>query len=145
MPSPTPSNIYPSLSYDDAPAAIEWLCRAFGFEKRLVVPGPNGTIRHSELSLGPGVIMVSSIRPEVARVSPRSLNGVVNQALCIQIDDPDEHYARAKAAGATITAELYNAEFGSRGYSAKDPEGNYWHFGTYRPGTYWQSDSGSVG
>jgi len=136
VPSPTPSNIYPSLSYEDAPAAIEWLCRAFGFEKRLVVPMPNG-IRHSELSFGTSVIMVSSVRPGIARVSPRALNGVVNQALCVCVDDADAHYARAKAAGAEITEELYNSDFGSRGYSAKDLEGNHWHFGTYRPGTYW--------
>src|SRR6185436_18535689 len=51
-------NIYPALSYDDAPAAIEWLCRAFGFTKRLVVQNPDGTVAHAELSLGPGVIMV---------------------------------------------------------------------------------------
>ena len=59
---------HPGLSFDDAPAAIDWLCRVFGFTKRLVVPGPDGTVVHSELSLGPGVIMVSSPRPEQGRV-----------------------------------------------------------------------------
>ncbi len=92
----TPSNIYPSLSYDDATSAIEWLCRAFGFTKKLAVSGPDGSIVHSELSLGPGVIMVSSAKPDKGRLSPRSLAGV-NQALCVQIDDPDAHFARAKA------------------------------------------------
>ena len=43
----TPSTLYPSFHYDNAPAAIEWLCRAFGFRRRLVVPGPDGTVRHS--------------------------------------------------------------------------------------------------
>ena len=57
------SDIYPSLSYDGSPAAIEWLCRAFGFTRRLVVPGQDGGIMHSELSLGSGVIMVSSSKP----------------------------------------------------------------------------------
>ncbi len=138
MPDPalSPSNIYPTLSYDDAPAAIEWLCRAFGLTKRLVVPGPDGTVMHSELSLGPGVIMVSSSRPDKGRVSPRSLPAV-HQALCVRIDDPDAHYVRAKAAGAAILQELRDEEYGSRGYMAKDPEGNHWYFGTYRPGAYW--------
>src|SRR5947199_7933963 len=103
--SQIPSNIYPCLIYNDAPAAIEWLCRAFGFTKRLVVPGPNGTIIHSELSLGPGVIMVSSARPNSGRVSPRSLPAI-NQALCVRIDDPDAHFARAKAAGAAVLQEV---------------------------------------
>lgn len=134
------SNIYPSLSYDDAPAAIDWLCRAFGFTRRLVVPGQDGAIAHSELSLGSGVIMVSSPKPDAGRVSPRSLPAV-NQALCVRIDDPDSHFARAKAAGAIIVQELKDEEYGSRGYMAKDPEGNHWYFGTYRPGAYWGGES----
>lgn len=134
------SDIYPSLSYDDAPAAIEWLCRAFGFTRRLVVPGQEGGIMHSELSLGSGVIMVSSSKPESGRVSPRSLSAV-NQALCVRIDDPDAHYSRASAAGATILQELRDEDYGSRGYMAKDPEGNHWYFGTYRPGAYWNGET----
>ena len=64
----TTAAIYPSLSYDDAPAAIEWLCRAFGFQKRLVVPGPGGTVLHSELSYGSDVvIMVGSSKPRRRR------------------------------------------------------------------------------
>ncbi len=133
-----PSNIYPSLFYDDAPAAIEWLCRAFGFTKRLVVPGPNGTVLHSELSLGPGVIMVGSAKPERGLFSPRSLSGS-NQGLSVQVDDPDSHYARAKAAGAVIVQEPKDEEYGSRGYLAKDPEGHQWYFATYRPGAHWGS------
>ena len=72
----TPSDIHPSLTYDDAPAAIDWLCRAFGFTKRFVVPGPNGRVEHSELSLGTGVVMVSSPKPEDRRVSPKALAGL---------------------------------------------------------------------
>ncbi len=136
MASQVTSNIYPTLSYDDAPAAIEWLCRAFGFEKRLVVPGPEGTVMHSELSLGPGVIMVSTSKPEVGLVSPRRLPAL-NQALCVRVDDPDAHHARANAAGAEIIRELRDEEYGSRGYMAKDPEGNRWYFGTYLPGAHW--------
>ncbi len=135
-PTHTPSNIYPSLSYDDASSAIEWLCRVFGFTTRLVVPGADGGILHSELSLGPGVIMVSSAKPDKGRLSPRSLPGV-NQALCVRIDDPDTHFAQAKAAGAVILEELKDEEYGSRGYMAEDPEGNQWYFGTYLPGAHW--------
>ncbi len=142
-PRRTTANIYPSLSYYDAPAALEWLCRAFGFRRRLVVPGPEGTILHSELSLGSGVIMVSSARPEAGRVSPRSL-AAVSQAVTVQVDDPDTHFAHAKAAGAEILQELQDEEYGSRGYMAKDPEGHQWYFGTYRPGEYWDRDCQDV-
>ena len=131
------SNIYPALTYDDASAAIDWLCRAFGFTRRLVVPGPGGTVRHAELSLGPGVIMVSSPRPESGRVGPQSLSAV-HQTLSVQVDDPDQHFARAKEAGAVILQELADEDYGSRGYMAKDPEGHQWYFGTYRPGEHWE-------
>ena len=132
----TSSNIYPSLCYDDAAAAIEWLCKAFGFTKRMVVPGPNGTIAHSELSYGPGVIMVGSPHNERQWLSPRSLGGV-NQGLCVYVEDPDAHYARAESSGATIIRELRDEEYGSRGYMAKDIEGHQWYFGNYRPGEHW--------
>lgn len=133
----TQSTIYPCLYYDDANAAIAWLVRAFGFRRRLVVPGENGTVAHAELSLGDGVIMVGSSKPEKGWVSPRRLPAV-NQALCIQLDDPDAHYARAREAGAVILQELKDEDYGSRGYLARDPEGNQWYFGTYRPGAHWE-------
>ncbi len=138
MPTTTrnPGDIYPSLTYDDAAAAIDWLCRAFGFEKRLVVPGPDGTIKHSELSLGGAVVMVGSPRPAAGRVSPRSLGGVC-QALCVHVDDADAHFARAKAAGAQILQPVKDEDYGSRGYMAKDLEDHQWYFGTYRPGEHW--------
>ena len=134
--APIPSNIYPSLTYDDAPAAIEWLCRAFGFEKRLVVPADNGKIMHSELTLGPGVIMVSSPKAEYRRVSPRGLPGSPLM-LSVRIADPDEHCARAKEAGGVILREVQDEPYGSRGYMVEDPGGHTWYFGTYSPGSYW--------
>ncbi len=127
---------YPSLSYDDAPAAIDWLERAFGFERRLVVPGPDGTVMHSELSFGTGVVMVSSSKPEKHRIGPRGSRDVA-QALCVRVADPDVLYARARAAGAEIIEELRDEDYGSRGFMVRDLEGHQWYIGTYRPGAYW--------
>lgn len=132
------SNIYPSLTYDDAPAAIEWLCRAFGFKKRLVVPGPDGTVMHSELSFGSDVIMIGSPKPDQGRIGPGGLAGV-SQGISLRVDDPDAHFALAVKAGADIVRPLRDEEYGSRGYMAKDPEGHLWYFGTYRPGAYWEN------
>jgi uncharacterized glyoxalase superfamily protein PhnB len=128
--------IFVSLSYNDAPAAIEWLCRVFGFRQRLVVPGPDGSVLHSELSFGSGVIMVSSARPEQGRLSPLNLAGS-SAAISVYTDDPDSHYAVALAAGAEIVAELKDEKFGARGYMAKDLEGHPWYFASYRPGVHW--------
>lgn len=132
----TGGDMYPSLTYDNAQAAIEWLCAVFGFQKRLVVPGSDHTIKHSELTLGSGVIFVSSPKPEQNRVAPQKSPGR-NHALCVRVTDPDAHYARAKAKGAEILQELKNEDYGSRGYMVKDVEGNQWYFGTYKPGQHW--------
>ena len=138
-PELTPSELYPSLTYDDAPAAIEWLCRAFGFTQRLVVPGPDGQIMHSELTLGSSVVMVNSPRPDQGRIAP--VDGKVSTTLSLDVDDPDAHYARAKAADAAITQELQDEEYGARGYMATDPGGHQWYFANYRPGAWWGGES----
>lgn len=132
------SDIYPCLFYHDAGSAIAWLETAFGFVKRMAIPGPDGTIAHSELSLGSSVVMVSTSRREKGWVSPLDLPAV-NQVICMYIDDVDAHYGRAKAAGAEIIGELRDTDYGSRGYECRDPEGNVWCFGNYRPGEYWES------
>jgi uncharacterized glyoxalase superfamily protein PhnB len=135
------SNLYPCLYYDDAPAAIEFLCRAFGFRRRLVVPGENGAVLHSELSFeGPDgaldVIMVGTADGSRHCISAQRLPGV-HQSLCVRVADPDAHHARAVAAGAVVQQPLRDEDYGSRGYMARDPEGQLWYFATYTPGTHW--------
>ncbi len=125
--------IYPCLRYDDAPAAITWLCRAFGFEELLVVPGPDGTVAHAELRLGPCVVMLGSAKADAYGVSPRTTNAVT-QTIYVGLDDPDAHCARATAAGAAVFRPPQDTDYGSREYSCRDLEGHVWSFGTYRPG-----------
>lgn len=133
----TPSDIHPCLTYDDANAAIDWLCLAFGFTKRFVVPGQDNCVEHSELSLGTGVIMVSSPKLEDHRVSPKSLSEV-SHVLSVFVEDPDAHYQIAVAAGARVVRQLQTEDYGARGYMALDPEGHAWYFGNYRPGEFWE-------
>lgn len=126
--------IYACLFYRDAPAAIDWLGRAFGFEPLMVIPGAEpGTVDHAELRLGDDAIMLGSAKPDQHWVSPADLPAV-SHCLYIAIDgDVDAHCERARAAGATITMEPADKHYGSRDYLARDPEGNHWCFGTYRP------------
>jgi uncharacterized glyoxalase superfamily protein PhnB len=119
------SNIYPTMRYRDAKAAIEWLSRAFGFEQVAVHNGAAGKVVHAEMRLGTGVIMFG---PASEDSRPAEGEGVY-----VALDDVDAHYERARAAGAEITDELRDTDYGSRGYGAKDPEGHSWWFGTYRP------------
>ncbi len=130
--------VYPSLYYDDAVAALDFLERAFGFTRRLVVPGPDGTVVHAELTLGTGIVMLGSARPERGCLSPLELGGA-SGGLSVRIDDPDAHCARSRAAGAVIVQEPRDEKYGARGYLARDPEGHLWCFATYRPGAYWDA------
>ena len=129
-PPPGWPRITPTLVYDDSRAAIPWLEKAFGFVARVKVPGPDGQIIHSELELGDGLIMVGhvSMSPSVQgrMVSPKSM-GKTTQSLFVFVDDLDEHYARAKAAGAQIVQEI-STDYGYRRYRALDFEGHEWCF-----------------
>ncbi|WP_422360925.1 VOC family protein [Reichenbachiella sp.] len=132
------SIIIPTMRYKDAPAAIDWLCKAFGFEKHLVVPGENGTIAHAQLSFGNSMIMLGSERDgEYDKLvkSPKDLDGINTQSAYIIVEEIDEHYQRAIDAGAEITIEIKDEDYGGRVYSCLDPEGYLWNFGSYNPWT----------
>jgi uncharacterized glyoxalase superfamily protein PhnB len=120
-------SVIPSLRYNDARRAVEWLQEAFGFEPQMVVDGEGDTIAHAELTYGDGMVMLGTQRDD-------SYGSHVGQGwLYVVVEDADAHYARAKAAGAEIVRELDDQDYGSRDYSARDFEGNLWSFGTYRP------------
>jgi len=132
----TRANIVPTLRYRDAASDIEWLCRAFGFEKHLVVPGEGGTIAHAQLTLGNGMIMVGSARDDAfgkLQKPPAEVGGVSTQSSYVIVPDADAHHARAVAAGARVVYPLKDEDYGGRGYSCLDPEGHLWNFGTYDP------------
>jgi uncharacterized glyoxalase superfamily protein PhnB len=127
MTQPTPPAIYPILRYDDAPAAMRFLADAFGFEVD-EVHEEGGLVAHALLGWGDDLVMLSSRRQGG---DPFDLGPC---CLYVAVDDPDAHHARAKAAGAEILMELTDQDYGSRDYAARDPEGNVWCFGSYRPG-----------
>ena len=117
----------PMLVYADAPAVLEFLAKAFGFAERFRMDMPDGSVGHAELGLGDEVVMVSSEWPAGGVVSPLHLPAVHAQ-IHVRVDDVDAHFARARAAGATIAAEPADQEYGMRSYRAIDPEGQRWIF-----------------
>ena len=131
-----PAVIIPALRYRNAPAAIEWLGKAFGFEKHLVVPGENDTIIHAQLTYRNGMIMLGSIRANEYGCNvkqPDEIGGAETQAPYVIVPDADAHYTRAKAAGAQILIDIKDEDYGGRGYTCRDLEGHIWNFGTYDP------------
>ncbi|MFT5173677.1 MAG: putative glyoxalase superfamily protein PhnB [Gammaproteobacteria bacterium] len=132
-----PSTIIPTMKYEDAPSAIDWLCKAFGFAPHLVVPGPEHSIAHAQLTLNGGMIMLGSVRDtafDALYKTPKSVGGVTTQSAYIVVLDVDSHFDRAKKAGAEIVAPPTDQAHGGRLYSCRDPEGHLWNFGSYDPG-----------
>jgi uncharacterized glyoxalase superfamily protein PhnB len=124
-----------ALYYRDPARAIDWLCQAFGFEVRMKVEGENGSIEHSELVFGGGLVMVGDAQKKKypQRRSPRDIGGANTQNLMLYVDDVEAHCARARAAGAKIVAEPKTTDYGEehwedRGYEAEDLEGHGWWF-----------------
>ncbi len=121
--------ITPMLVYDDAPAAIEFLCRAFGFDEQYRFDMPDGKIGHAELSFGGAKIALATTWTEGGMASPWTLPAVHSQ-VCCEVPDVDAHYERAKAEGATIAEAPGEPSHGSRTYRALDLEGHRWVFAT---------------
>lgn len=129
------STLLPSLRYRDAPKMIDWLSDAFGFERHLVVNDGQGGIAHAELTYGGGMIMLGSVRADAfgeLLKTPQVLGGTTQSPYLI-VPDADAVYARAKAAGAEIVADIEDKPHGGRGFSCRDPEGHLWNVGTYDP------------
>ena len=119
--------LWPCFTYRDAPAAIAFLQRAFGFAEAARY-GTVDVVEHAELTWpGGGGIMLGSAREDSALNELPPGTGSVY----VVIDDPDGLYERARAAGATIVRGLRDEDYGSRGFTCRDPEGVFWSFGTY--------------
>ena len=117
----------PMIVYADAPAALEFLAKAFGFEERFRMDMPDGSVGHAELGLGDEIVMVASEWHAGGVVSPLRLSAVHAQ-IHVLVDDVDAHFARARAGGATLATEPTDQEYGTRSYRALDPEGHRWIF-----------------
>ena len=125
---------FPFLRYRNAFDAIEWLAQTFGFETDMVVPNDAGGVAHAQLRLGASIVMLASVDEEdPLGLRPAKELGHASQGIYVVVDDAEEHYGHSKDAGAEIVMELTHTEYGSTDYSARDPEGHIWSFGTYHP------------
>ncbi len=116
------------LAYEDTNAGIDFLERAFGFSLRTGtrIENADGTIALAEMSVVDSHIMVSIAGPHGVG-SPKT-TGIPTQALIVYVEEIDQHYERAKAAGAEIISAPEDQFWGDRRYEAADPEGHLWSF-----------------
>lgn len=139
LPKKNTVNVVTCLRYHDAAAAVEFLCRAFGFERQLVVPGEKeGTIAHAELRFGNGLVMLGTAGAhpgvyQTVMTTPREVGGKNTHSAYVIVEDPKAHHERATAAGAQIVEPLEQKPYGGSGYTCRDSEGYVWSFGDYDP------------
>lgn len=119
----------PIVPFSNPRAGIRWLQEAFGAEPTLLVPPEDDQpLHHAEVKIGTGIVMINDAdRTD----SPFAKSAPV--VVYVVVDDPDALHERAVRAGAEIVMGLTDQEYGSREFAARDPHGNVWSFGTYRP------------
>jgi uncharacterized glyoxalase superfamily protein PhnB len=129
--------VIPMIAYEDGVAALEWLAKAFGFRERASLIGEHGELFHGEMEAGDGVIMLATPTPDY--ISPKRLREICEPArkwasvpwvidgVAVYVEDIDAHFARAKAAGATILTGIQDDPLRRR-YRVEDLEGHRWFF-----------------
>jgi uncharacterized glyoxalase superfamily protein PhnB len=127
----THPSVWPVLAYRDARGAIDFLAKAFGFEERAcyALEDDANVVVHAEMRWpdGGGIMFGSAGRDD----SPFGQRAPGNDSVYVVCDDPDALFERATAAGAEVVRYLRDEDYGSRGFTVRDPEGNLWSFGTY--------------
>ena len=119
--------VIPLLVYEDIPAAHDFLVRAFGFEPGGVYNNDEGKPVHAEVRAGTTAIWLHRVATEHEVDSPHHA-GLASSGLVVHVDDVDEHFKRALAAGARVDGEPVDQPYGQREYGARDPEDHRWWF-----------------
>jgi uncharacterized glyoxalase superfamily protein PhnB len=124
--------VWPVLSFRDAHGAIEFLGKAFGFEETACYTRDDDTsvVEHAEMRwpLGGGIMFGSAGKDH----SPFGQRASGNDSVYVVCEEPDALFERAVTAGAEVVRAMKDEDYGSRGFTVRDPEGNLWSFGTYR-------------
>jgi PhnB protein len=122
--------LIPCRTVKDADAAAAFYEKAFGFEKRFSMPGPDGRTIHAEVAWRDAVIMIGPENAEQSCKSPATTGVRPSNSLYIYCDDVDALFKRATAAGATVESPPEDMFWGDRVCALIDPDGYVWGFAT---------------
>jgi uncharacterized glyoxalase superfamily protein PhnB len=123
MSEPYPA-LCPYLYYEDTPAAMDWLARAFGFRERLRMTNDEGSVMHAEMERGDAVIMMGS----PGGYKSAAALGQVTSSIYVRVHDVDGLHRQALAAGAGVLREPADQDYGERNCGLTDLEGQHWWF-----------------
>ena len=123
----TQTAVIPILVYDDIEAAHDFLVGTFGFTSGGLHRTEDGTVVHGEVRMGDAAIWLHAVSEEHQMATPRG-STQSHGGLEVIVQDVDAHFARSKAAGASIDRSPTDQPHGLREYGARDPENHRWWF-----------------
>jgi PhnB protein len=123
-------SITPYLIVHDGTAAVAFYKRAFGAIERLRLPRPDGKIAHAEVLIGDSVVMLADEAPEMMARSAKSIGGSPI-SIMLYVENVDEQFAKAIAAGGRELRPVTNQFYGDRSGTLEDPFGLTWTIGTH--------------
>jgi len=136
------TRVVPLMRYRDLPNAISWLSEAFGFDAHYTATDDDGELIYAQMTYGHGMVMLGPVREsdfDDLLSQPDEIGGTETQSCYLVVENIEEHFERAKEAGAEIALDVQRDDTGGRAYSCRDCEGHLWNFGTFNP---WQSATG---
>ena len=119
-----------ALCVADVKAAANFYQRAFGFEKRGIMNGPDGKPMHAELTLRGTTLMLGPEMPAMGTRSAKNV-GASPTTLYLLVDSVDKTVAKASKLGATLQGPVSDMFWGDRCGRLVDPEGYTWYVATH--------------
>jgi len=119
-------SVSPMFMFRDARKAIDFYKRAFGATERYAMPGPDGKgVMHAEMMIGNSIIMMGEEHPNESCRSAETIGGSP-VSFYLYLENVDEAFGRAVAAGATVRMPLDEMFWGDRAGTVQDPFGYSW-------------------
>ncbi|NYI71828.1 putative glyoxalase superfamily protein PhnB [Naumannella cuiyingiana] len=128
--------LFAAFAFDDPDAAIAFLT-AVGFAEAGVYRDGAGTVVHAQFDWrDTGGVMFGAARRGDEGDADRAATVGRGACYCVCPDDAavDAVHASALAAGASSVQAPTDMDYGGRGATVRDAEGNLWSFGSY-PGS----------
>jgi PhnB protein len=120
----------PYLCVAGASDAIAFYRQVLGATERMRMPAPDGKVGHAELLIGDALIMLADEFPDMDFHSPKTVGGTP-VTIYVYVEDVDDVFARALAAGATSLRPVENQFYGDRSGQFEDPFGHRWSVATH--------------
>lgn len=124
-------SVTPYLIVNGAARAIDFYKQAFGATELLRMDGPDGSVGHAEIKIGDSPVMLADEHPQMGFRSPRTLGGA-GISLMIYLENVDEVFPRAIAAGAKELRAIQDQFYGDRSGTLEDPFGHVWTISTHK-------------